>query len=340
MNATALDSLVALEALLDIKRRVKENILAAPRVCPSSDKNLDLSSAIKYNNPIRQTTSTSSKLKEAVATQKKVVHFNQYTVDESNNIPIVKDRSSSLIHPIKTTTKPESPSEAGMRDMPSNCTKLCSFSCDKNPVPLLSTQTGQNLVTKQLKISAKYQEMQKGESVIPCVPTNSAKKKERNSKMCTSLGIENDDIHNSKVETALHSKNQRGRKRENLSALERLELTRTRNREHAKTTRIRKKARFQELMTYEMKYQQSAEIESIRRIRCESILKLIQIRSDMHHVDAHEDLNKLCSQHLDITDFSAFSSLQNFVSHTIYFCIPLILTKYQVWCRCYAPTRF
>jgi hypothetical protein len=40
-----------------------------------------------------------------------------------------------------------------------------------------------------------------------------------------------------KVEAALNSKAQRGKKRDNLSASERLELTRTRNREHAKGTR-------------------------------------------------------------------------------------------------------
>lgn len=39
------------------------------------------------------------------------------------------------------------------------------------------------------------------------------------------------------VEAALRSKAQRGRKRDNLSVSERLELTRTRNREHAKGTR-------------------------------------------------------------------------------------------------------
>jgi hypothetical protein len=40
----------------------------------------------------------------------------------------------------------------------------------------------------------------------------------------------------------LRSKPQRGKKRDNLSALERLELTRTRNREHAKSTRYVKVA--------------------------------------------------------------------------------------------------
>ena len=44
-------------------------------------------------------------------------------------------------------------------------------------------------------------------------------------------------IRKEKVEEALNSKPQRGKKREDLSSKERLELTRTRNREHAKSTR-------------------------------------------------------------------------------------------------------
>ena len=48
---------------------------------------------------------------------------------------------------------------------------------------------------------------------------------------------ESENIRKNEVEAALRSKPQRGRKRENLNAEERLELTRTRNREHAKSTR-------------------------------------------------------------------------------------------------------
>jgi hypothetical protein len=46
-----------------------------------------------------------------------------------------------------------------------------------------------------------------------------------------------EDIRRSKIDDALRSKPQRGRKRDELSAEERMELTRTRNREHAKSTR-------------------------------------------------------------------------------------------------------
>jgi hypothetical protein len=44
-------------------------------------------------------------------------------------------------------------------------------------------------------------------------------------------------VRKEKVDEALRSKPQRGRKREDLNDTERLELTRTRNREHAKSTR-------------------------------------------------------------------------------------------------------
>jgi hypothetical protein len=49
-------------------------------------------------------------------------------------------------------------------------------------------------------------------------------------------------VRTTEIEAALRSKPQRGKKRDNLSALERLELTRTRNREHAKSTRYVKVA--------------------------------------------------------------------------------------------------
>ena len=48
---------------------------------------------------------------------------------------------------------------------------------------------------------------------------------------------ESHPVRPEKIAAALRSKPQRGRKRDNLSAMERLELTRTRNREHAKSTR-------------------------------------------------------------------------------------------------------
>ena len=44
-------------------------------------------------------------------------------------------------------------------------------------------------------------------------------------------------VRQEQIDAALRSKPQRGRKRDNLNLRERLELTRTRNREHAKSTR-------------------------------------------------------------------------------------------------------
>ena len=59
-----------------------------------------------------------------------------------------------------------------------------------------------------------------------------------------SSGSESDNskpaIRKEKVEAALRSSPQRGRKRTNLNPMERQELIRNRNREHAKETRLRK----------------------------------------------------------------------------------------------------
>ena len=51
------------------------------------------------------------------------------------------------------------------------------------------------------------------------------------------LYLDVSDVNADKIRDALNSKPQRGKKRCNLSELERVELTRTRNREHAKSTR-------------------------------------------------------------------------------------------------------
>lgn len=50
-------------------------------------------------------------------------------------------------------------------------------------------------------------------------------------------GGNTEDVRAEKIRDALNSKPQRGKKRQELNELERLELTRTRNREHAKSTR-------------------------------------------------------------------------------------------------------
>ena len=63
------------------------------------------------------------------------------------------------------------------------------------------------------------------------------KPEERDTLSDRSTSPPNVAVRKEKVEAALKSKPQRGRKRDNLNVMERLELTRTRNREHAKSTR-------------------------------------------------------------------------------------------------------
>jgi hypothetical protein len=93
----------------------------------------------------------------------------------------------------------------------------------------------------------------------------------------------------SKIKEALQSRPQRGKKRDNLSLPERLELTRTRNREHAKSTRIRKKARHQELCDRETewkKYQMKEILDTARR-RC--VVEFVEFRFQR---GLHDDVAK------------------------------------------------
>lgn len=86
-------------------------------------------------------------------------------------------------------------------------------------------------------------------------------------------------IRATEVEAALRSKPQRGRKRENLTVFERLELTRTRNREHAKSTRIRKKLRYQELLDREKELLDHLKTLDLRKRRGECLMNLMKLRS-------------------------------------------------------------
>lgn len=88
-------------------------------------------------------------------------------------------------------------------------------------------------------------------------------------------------IRKEQIERALHSKPQRGKKRENLTESERLELTRTRNREHARSTRNRKKARYEELLAKEEhldKLEQQLRLDQARR---QTVVDFLGVRQQM-----------------------------------------------------------
>jgi hypothetical protein len=88
-------------------------------------------------------------------------------------------------------------------------------------------------------------------------------------------------VRKDEVEAALKSEPQRGRKRENLNAEERLELTRTRNREHAKSTRIRKKQRYQDLLDIEQRYLELQKVEDLNSNRRGAVLGFLSARENM-----------------------------------------------------------
>lgn len=84
------------------------------------------------------------------------------------------------------------------------------------------------------------------------------------------------ELRTEKIRDALNSKPQRGKKRRNLNDMERVELTRTRNREHAKSTRMKKKARLHELMEMEKKYLLSKEKEVLDLCRRQRLNEFVE----------------------------------------------------------------
>lgn len=115
------------------------------------------------------------------------------------------------------------------------------------------------------------------------------------------LGVE---VRSDKIWDALNSKPQRGKKRQNLSELERLELTRTRNREHAKSTRMKKKVRLEDLIETENKYLALKEKEKLIATRVKHLVQFV------------ENVGSPCAQH-GINDCPHSSALMELASGDI-----------------------
>lgn len=115
------------------------------------------------------------------------------------------------------------------------------------------------------------------------------------------------------IRDALMSQPQRGKKRQNLSELERLELTRTRNREHAKSTRMKKKARHQELIEIEKKYLLLQEKEKLTVKRKKYLVKFVESvgSSPVTSICSHQlpcRLRKLACDRVRNAEFSVIGS--------------------------------
>jgi len=84
-----------------------------------------------------------------------------------------------------------------------------------------------------------------------------------------------------KVKAALQSQHQRGRKRSELSAQERQELTKTRNREHARNTRLRKKARHNQLVDAERRLKPLLQSKLLVEERLKCLHRFLSTREKM-----------------------------------------------------------
>mmetsp|Transcript_26730 Transcript_26730/g.54539 ORF Transcript_26730/g.54539 Transcript_26730/m.54539 type:complete len:378 (-) Transcript_26730:233-1366(-) len=114
-------------------------------------------------------------------------------------------------------------------------------------------------------------------------------------------------VRSEKVRDALNSKPQRGKKRGNLNELERLELTRTRNREHAKSTRMKKKQRFHELLAIEKKWQVMNELNVHRRKHLANFIERsesFEAKRSTTEVACLADLQSLAREKLLNAEFS------------------------------------
>jgi hypothetical protein len=123
------------------------------------------------------------------------------------------------------------------------------------------------------------------------------------------LDVSSEEVRSEKIRDALNSKPQRGKKRQNLNNLERQELTRTRNREHAKSTRMKKKARLQELMEVEQKYfvlKQKEELDLSRRQR---LTDFVDSAGRTEHNISASRLTQLASKEIKKPEFSLAGSI-------------------------------
>ena len=112
-------------------------------------------------------------------------------------------------------------------------------------------------------------------SIAPAsVPSGSVS----SSKSSTTSSAVTQPVLKAKIESALKSTPQRGRKRDELNDEERHELTRTRNREHARATRIRKKRKYDELVEKETQLEQLLQQQELERKRREAIVDLFRTR--------------------------------------------------------------
>lgn len=168
------------------------------------------------------------------------VGYGQQTIDSLVAMEALLDMSSPAVNAVQSMSQPPE-----LQLPSSNATPMIASSTtgtvDKtSKVPFKNEQSMSTFATND-------ESLQGGQIVRPlavfssCVVPNKSESEtvmNRTKKMRKmSESLTDDKIRKHEIEAALRSKSQRGRKRENLSVEERQELTRTRNREHAKTTR-------------------------------------------------------------------------------------------------------
>jgi hypothetical protein len=198
------ESLMALHALLNFR---SDSIIEAAQFCVANSRNDTLSARPTAQDSVASQSSNDKKKVQALATKQTALMPS----------PILN------AHPV-----PPSPSFAPRERPPPLAPRLSlnrsiphPHDANLTPVPFYPTATDP------------IKTMATPSSTLQSSDLNHKKGPAKEEQECAAAKA----IRTAEIEAALRSKPQRGRKRDNLSSLERLELTRTRNREHAKSTR-------------------------------------------------------------------------------------------------------
>jgi len=168
------------------------------------------------------------------------VGYGQQTIDSLVAMEALLGMSSPAVNAVQSMSQPPELQLPSSNATPVTASSVSGTVDKTSKVPFKNEQSMRGIATND-------ESLQSSQIVRPfavfssCVLPNKSENEtgmnrtKKLRKMSESLTDEN--IRKHEIEAALRSKSQRGRKRENLSVEERQELTRTRNREHAKTTR-------------------------------------------------------------------------------------------------------
>jgi len=270
LNSSAQDSIVALEALLEINNSNVVNLPVSHVRQETTSSSIALSTS---NNNILD----DKACKLSVEQQNNISKAPTQSLFLNNTLPLT---SSSSINQPATTELNKLNNRLHSPNLIGQSSPIFPFICSSaHQIPHITLpntlSTRQNVMECTTSSSTGILNSSKESSSSPI-----------NNETVLSSTAEQSSVRAEEIEAALRSKPQRGRRRDNLSVEERQELTRTRNRAHARSTRNRKKARYEELLEKEKKYDALMQIKNMLNKRRECVIEFMKLRSNDGSIDS------------------------------------------------------